>query len=417
MIEYVFRPSRRVNGKRVLSRFCSGRYSLRRGEKPVTVALDTPDELVARKRLRDIVVEKQREAEGLIAPRIQRDTAALTLTDLLKEYSETLTRRDLDPRHIKDTTTRLRRMLRETKWRRLSDVRPDKFEKWHGSLRCSAKTRKEYQVSANALLNWLQRTKRIERNPLEDVDIIDTRGKQVRPSRPFTENELRKLLGVSKRRRIVYLTLLYTAQRKNEVKQLVWSDLHLEGSKPYALFRESTMKDDEKRSVPLHPALARALREFRPHDYKLNQRVFWLVFPHYETLRVDLKRAGIEHKDALGRVIHFHSFRKTWQTLGVRYGISQRVAQETLGHSDANLTANVYTDVPSLEMHTELQKLPWIEDAQWDSQKGIETAPFRQMLAQLVSCAKALMTEGKQAAGLGLEMVDATGLEPVTPCV
>lgn len=45
----------------------------------------------------------------------------------------------------------------------------------------------------------------------------------------------------------------------------------------------------------------------------------------------------------------------------MRYGINQRVAQEVLGHSDANLTAKVYTDVPALALHTEIAKLPWIE--------------------------------------------------------
>jgi hypothetical protein len=30
------------------------------------------------------------------------------------------------------------------------------------------------------------------------------------------------------------------------------------------------------------------------------------------------------------------------------------------GHSDANLTAKVYTDVPALSLHSEIAKLPWI---------------------------------------------------------
>lgn len=74
----------------------------------------------------------------------------------------------------------------------------------------------------------------------------------------------------------------------------------------------------------------------------------------------DLKRAGIQHKDTTGRVVHFHSFRKTFQTLGARHGIGQRSAQELLGHSDPRLTADVYTDIAGLELHTEIQKLPWI---------------------------------------------------------
>ena len=67
MIEYVFCPSRIVNGKRVLWRMFCGRYSLDKGAKPIRVSLNTHDREVARKRLRNIVIEKQREAESKTA--------------------------------------------------------------------------------------------------------------------------------------------------------------------------------------------------------------------------------------------------------------------------------------------------------------------------------------------------------------
>ena len=82
------------------------------------------------------------------------------------------------------------------------------------------------------------------------------------------------------------------------------------------------------------------------------------TFPDWENLRDDLELAKIDRVDGLGRVLHLHAFRKTWQTMGVRYGINQRAAQEVLGHSDANLTAQVYTDVPALALHDEVAKLP-----------------------------------------------------------
>lgn len=196
------------------------------------------------------------------------------------------------------------------------------------------------------------------------------------------------------------------------------SDLHLDESRQFALFRESTTKDKDKRAVPLHPSLAAALRAFVPKDAEPTQRVFWKVFPHYETMRADFQRAGIEHKDALGRVLHFHSFRKTWQTLGVRHGVSQRVAQELLGHSDANLTAKVYTDVPALAMHAEIEKLPWFgNNAQIHSQKEPRMAVFRRLLSDLISVAKIVNLEVNVTTYAPFEMVDATGLEPVTPCV
>jgi integrase len=236
--------------------------------------------------------------------------------------------------------------------------------KWRASLKLSPKTKKEFHLSANAFLNWLVQTDRLMLNPLAKVPHVETRGKQVRPCRAFTEDELQRLFAIAGRRRLAYQMLLYTGQRKSEVRSLMWADLHLDEAKPYALFRESTTKDKDKRAVPLRPEIVGELKALRPkpeETHMLGKPIFWFRWPTYDLLRGDLKRAGIERVDALGRSVHFHSFRKTWQTLGVRYGINQRVAQEVLGHSDANLTAKVYTDVPALALHTEIAKLPWIE--------------------------------------------------------
>ncbi len=255
-------------------------------------------------------------------------------------------------------------MIAENGWKVLSDVRPDGFVKWRAGLTCSPKTKKEYQLSASAFLNWLVETERLLVNPLAKVSHVEVRGKQVRPCRAFKEDELRRLFAVAGRRRLAYQMLLYTGQRKSEVRSLMWGDLHLDEVNPYALFRESTTKDKDKRAVPLRPEIVEELKALRPKQdetHLLGKPIFWFRWPTYDILRGDLKRAGIDRIDPLGRAVHFHSFRKTWQTLGVRYGINQRVAQEVLGHSDANLTAKVYTDVPALALHTEIAKLPWID--------------------------------------------------------
>ena len=116
----------------------------------------------------------------------------------------------------------------------------------------------------------------------------------------------------------------------------------------------------DKRAVPLRRELVDALRELKPKGVLPTRPVFWYAWPTYDILCSDFKRPGIERVDGLGRVLHFHSFRKTWQAFGVRFGVNQRAAQELLGHSDANLTAKVYTDVPALGLHDEVAKLPWI---------------------------------------------------------
>ncbi|MGH7997023.1 MAG: hypothetical protein ACREFX_11790, partial [Opitutaceae bacterium] len=115
-----------------------------KGTRAVTVRLNTPDREIAKKRLRDIVLEKQREIEGIVAPKAVRMAAAAQLTELVGEYETDLGGRGLDEKHVHDTVTRLRRIFSETGWRRLADIRADSFVKWRASLGCSAKTTKEY---------------------------------------------------------------------------------------------------------------------------------------------------------------------------------------------------------------------------------------------------------------------------------
>ncbi|MBI2513548.1 MAG: tyrosine-type recombinase/integrase [Opitutae bacterium] len=417
MIEYVFRPSRKINGRRVKSRLYSGRYSIARGERPRTVALHTPDVAVARKRLRDLVVDAQREREGLVAPRVLRDAQSGSIIALVAEYARDLKGRDLDAKHVHDTLNRIQRVIRECGWLRLADMRADSFTRWRGGFVGSAKTRKEYQISVNAFANWLVRLGKLERSPLVHLDRIETRGKQVRPYRAFTEVELRALLGaVSNERRVAYLTLLYTGQRRSEVAALVVEDLDL-GESPSVRIRIETTKDKDKRAVALHPMLTRELRVFVPQSAAPTEPVF-ANFPSYDALRADLHRAGIERRDSLGRVVHFHSFRKTWQTMGVRAGISQRVAQEVLGHSDPALTANVYTDIAAVGMHAEIEKLPWVgNNAQLHSQKASKTAVlgrFREILGELVTLAKAVGAEGLERVSDMESVAARAGIEPAT---
>ena len=83
MIEFVFRPSRLKGGKRTVARVFSGRYALDKGDKLTTVRLNTPDRDIAKKRLREIVLEKQREQEGIIAPKAVRVAAGTQLATRL----------------------------------------------------------------------------------------------------------------------------------------------------------------------------------------------------------------------------------------------------------------------------------------------------------------------------------------------
>lgn len=390
MTEYVFRPLR----KGTRSRVWYGRYTLERGGRINTVALDTPDKQVAVARLRAKIVEAQRVEAGLIAPASEREAAALPLRTLVAEYLSDLRARKRSKKHIDATEYRIAAVLVGTGWKRLSDVRADEFVKWRGKLKRAAKTVREYQAAFNMLLNWLLRLDRIARNPLAKVPQVETRGKQVRATRAFTPEELaRLLLAVPADRRHAYSFLAYTGCRLGEAKSLVWGDANLGAVPAHILLRESATKDRTARPIPLHSRLAQMLRDIRPEGVAADVRVF-RTFPGSMTLDRDLVKAGIVKRDQLGRTVAFHSFRKTFQTMGVHAGVNQRAAQALLGHSDANHTAKIYTDIPTLGHAAEVEKLPWFTtpdvaaECSQLSERITAASRFRSLCVDLLALAK-----------------------------
>jgi len=57
-------------------------------------------------------------------------------------------------------------------------------------------------------------------NSLARIDTVETAGKTVRQYRAFTEEELARLFAIAGKRLLAYQMLLYTGQRKSEVRAL-----------------------------------------------------------------------------------------------------------------------------------------------------------------------------------------------------
>jgi hypothetical protein len=147
--------------------------------------------------------------------------------------------------------------------------------------------------------------------------------------------------------------------------------------------------------------------------------------------------SDIPHRDSVGHVVHFHSFRKTHASFAARYGVAQKATQEVLGHSDANLTANVYTEMGSESIRSELRKFPWIDEKGVKFDTGNDARIYARVCGskrQTVSFPdkpgkgenrskyvdsplKRRVLAALDTLCQNVEMVDATGLEPVTPCV
>ena len=89
MIRHVYKPSKREGGKRVFDRLYRGRYRLDGEERIREVPLKTPDKQIAEQRLNKIILDEQREREGLLAPKAERDAAKRRYAAHVEDFIET----------------------------------------------------------------------------------------------------------------------------------------------------------------------------------------------------------------------------------------------------------------------------------------------------------------------------------------
>lgn len=361
MVAYIYKPRRRdPDGKLIISPLYRARFRLQGEFKLYEVALNTTDRQVAEKKLSELISERERERAGLIAPRLERESAQKPLEQHLRDFGADLLALGRTDKYAKLVTARVTRLLRDCHWTLPGELTPNSFVSWRAKQTgLSPKTANEYLNSINVLLNWMKKHGRISDNPLKGIEHADVRGKQQR-RRAFTDDELNRLLAVAPPQiRLFYLAAAFTGLRVGELRQVVWSDLHLDHERPHIIVRASTTKNRKEAVLPIHPQLIEELRKVRTPDTKPEALVFSQHSHPDVRIRIDMRKAGITRTDAMGRKLDFHALRYTFATKLAASGVSQRLAQELLRHSDPRLTANIYTDVTQLPTFAAVNALPW----------------------------------------------------------
>ena len=115
MILHVFKRKRKRNGKTATDPNYSGRYRLNGDFATTTVALAYDRQAGGGKKLRDIVKEKEREREGLIAPKLERVAAEVPLQEHLRDFLADLKTRGRTEHYVKVMKGRIARLLKDCK--------------------------------------------------------------------------------------------------------------------------------------------------------------------------------------------------------------------------------------------------------------------------------------------------------------
>ena len=209
---------------------------------------------MANKRAQEFIQEKEREAAGIIEPKLMREAAQRSLVEHLNDYEADLVARGRAGRGGRGARllkSRITRLLTDNRWQRPADITADSFINWRKRQTDGARTQNHYLQGAISFLNWLERAGRIKFNPLKNVGKVDERGKKKRVRRAFTDEELRKLIAGSGPRGIIYFTAARTGLRWEELRQLTWGDVRLNEQTPQLCVRAETTKNKKADTIPL----------------------------------------------------------------------------------------------------------------------------------------------------------------------
>jgi len=151
------------------------------GEMPVDrwKSLGVTDKQVAEKRAEEFRQEKEREAAGILEPKVIRSAAMKPLAAHLEDYLSDLEKRNRAGRNgrgARQIKMRVTTLLNECNWKVAWNVNPDSFIGWRSRQKKSARTLHHYLQAMVSFLNWLERAGRIKGNPLKFVGKIDERG-------------------------------------------------------------------------------------------------------------------------------------------------------------------------------------------------------------------------------------------------
>lgn len=168
------------------------------------------DEQAARKKLADILAEKEKLRVGFITPR-QVETAEhgkRLITEHIDDYlahlkTKRVRGRKVSAHYRRNVEGRLRRLVSECRITKLAEITTEAVNRWLDGAEdanMAASTRNEYLASITAFCNWLVREGRLVANPLVSMQKADRSADRRHLRRALTIEEVGRLLHAAAKR-------------------------------------------------------------------------------------------------------------------------------------------------------------------------------------------------------------------------
>jgi integrase len=372
VICYVFRPSRRINGKVHRVANYSGKLRMEwEVGYPEVIALKTPDKREAQRKLDEERILREKEHNGLLPPRAAREAAKQPLQALHSAFLAGLRGTGATQGTLDKYESNFRTLTVGTGWQTLANVSARSFCDWRAGSKLAPKTLNDILKNASTFLNTLVAQKVLPENPLAHVRRADTRLVE-RFRRALDLEEQKKLLAKAPHfRSVIYLLVLETGMRRKEMHELKVGDFCFDTPAPFVLLPASITKNKKPAHMRLRPHVVAAVKSILPENPLPSEWVFHRRVPRISTIKRDLAAAGILFETENGRV-DLHALRVTFCTNLLNANVHPRVVQELMRHSDLKLTMKAYTDPSQLPLAAALESLPVMTLAETSRQFSVQ---------------------------------------------
>ena len=291
--------------------------------------------------------------------------------DLVGEYADELTGNRRSAKYVKNVRAGLLAIGSACGWRRMADVGPADWAAYVGDRQkpraksgdtdettpgASARTLNNELATLRGFVAWGLGRKTIDTDPLAGLGKVEEAGDRRRVRRALTDTEIVELLRVAGDFEVCYRLAVGTGLRLRETRELQWRDVILDG-RPHLQLRPEATKARRGDILPLSADLVERLRAARPQFALPTARVFKRR-PTLDIWETHLRRAGIDYRDAEGRIVGFHSLRVTFITNLQKAGLAPRTVMQLARHTDWRLTGGTYTDMGLLDIFGAVQSLP-----------------------------------------------------------
>lgn len=264
------------------------------------------------------------------------------------------------------TTLQIQKMVNELKFESPITHKP-----------MSAKSVKNIFMNLSAALEKAVNLDMLKKNPCKKVELPKCEKHEIEV---YDEEEVKKLIhcAVGTDMELIIMMSLSLGLRRGEIIALRWSNVDLDNgivhiceNRVEGLDGEVVTKKPKSqagiRDIPLSSSLIDMLKKYRK-QYEVIQARYGVGYKNddyvicqangkpYKPFSFTKKFTTFLEKNGL-RHIRYHDIRHTNASIMLQQGISPKIAQERLGHSDFAITMNIYSHVTKKVETEAAQKL------------------------------------------------------------